>query len=128
MVHSLRFRLLVTVILIIIAALGLMTFFGLFATSRMFAQYQAQQGITLFRHFRDGLAQHYERAGTWDGVESRVESMGEITGEHVVLVDEQDRVVADSEGIMISLRACRSSSKPMIESVSGSTWSRLTPK
>ena len=41
MFHSLRFRLLVTVILIIVAALGLMTFFGLFATSQMFERYQA---------------------------------------------------------------------------------------
>jgi signal transduction histidine kinase len=100
MVHSLRFRLLVTVILIIVAALGLMTFFGLFATSQMFARYQEQQGVMWFRHFRESLAQHYERTGSWAGVQSRVESIGAITGEHVVLVDEQGQVVADSEGVM----------------------------
>ena len=100
MFHSLRFRLLVTVILIIVAALGLMTFFGLFATSQMFERYQEQQGVMWIRHFRESLSQHYDRTGSWTGVQSRVESIGEITGQHVVLVDEQGRVVADSEDMM----------------------------
>jgi signal transduction histidine kinase len=101
MVHSLRFRLLMTVILIIVAALGLMTFFGLFATSQMFARYQEQQGAIWLGHFRENLAQYYDDAGSWAGVQSRVESIGEITSQRVVLVDEQGRVVADSEGTMI---------------------------
>jgi signal transduction histidine kinase len=101
MVHSLRFRLLITVILIIVAALGLMTFFGLFATSQMFARYQEQQGAMWLSHFREGLAQHYDSTRSWAGVQPRVESIGEITGQRVVLVDEQGRIVADSEGAMI---------------------------
>jgi signal transduction histidine kinase len=105
MVHSLRFRLLMTVILIIVAALGLMTFFGLFATSQMFARYQEQQGAMWLTHFRESLAQHYDNAGSWAGVQSRVESIGEITGQRVVLVDERGRVVADSEETMIGQSA-----------------------
>ena len=104
MFHSLRFRLLVTVILIVVAALGLMTFFGLFVTSQMFTRYQEQQGVLWFRHFGESLAQHYDRAGSWTGVEPRVDSIGEITGKRVVLVDEEGRVVADSEGMMVGKR------------------------
>jgi len=99
--HTLRFRLIVTLILIVVAAVGIMAFFGTMVITRMFTRYEEHGGMMRHRRFEMLLAQHYAQNGNWFGVQSQVERMGQITGERVVLADEEGRIVADSAGELI---------------------------
>lgn len=99
--HTLRFRLIVTLILIVVAALGIVAFFGSMATTRMFARYEEYGGAMRHHRFEMTLAQHYAQNKSWADAQSQVERIGQITGERVVLADAEGRIVADSEGELV---------------------------
>ncbi len=99
--HTLRFRLIVTLILIVVAAVGIVAFFGTMATTRMFARYEEHGGAMRHRRFEMVLAQHYAQNNSWADAQSQVERMGQITGERVILADAEGWIVADSEGELI---------------------------
>lgn len=101
MFHSLRFRLLVVLILVIVAVIGSMAFFNTLATTRMFARYEEDRRIMRHQRFERFLGQHYAQNENWSGVQLVVERMGQITGERVVLADEKGRIVADSAGELV---------------------------
>jgi signal transduction histidine kinase len=99
--HTLRFRLIVTLILVVVAAVGIVAFFGAMVTTRTFTRYEEHGGVMRHRRFEMVLAQHYAQNGGWADVQSQVERMGQITGERVVLADEVGLIIADSEGELV---------------------------
>jgi signal transduction histidine kinase len=96
MFHSLRLRLLVVLVLVVVAAVGGMAFFNTLATTRMFTRYEEDRRITHHQRLERLLTQHYAQNENWSGVQSVVERMGQITGERVILADEEGQIVADS--------------------------------
>jgi len=103
MFHTLRFRLIVTLVLVVVAAVGIMAFFGTMITTRMFTRYEEHGGMVRHRRFEKLLTQHYAQNGSWSGVQFQVERMGQTTGERVVLADEEGQIVADSAGELVGL-------------------------
>ncbi len=101
MVHSLRFRLLVALILVVVAVVGTIALVGTQVTTRMVRDYEDRRGMMRDRRFQQFLVGHYGRHGGWSDVQPELERIGEITGERVVLADRGGRVVADSEGELI---------------------------
>jgi signal transduction histidine kinase len=101
MFHSLRFRLLVVLILVVVAAVGGMAFFNTLATTRMFTRYEEDRRTTRHQRLEGLLAQHYAQNENWSGVQPVVERMGQITGERVILADEEGQIVADSAGELV---------------------------
>jgi len=101
MFHTLRFRLLVVLILVVVAAVGGMAFFNTLATTRMFTRYEEDRRMTRHQRFEGLLTQHYAQNESWSGVQPVVERMGQITGERVILADEEGQIVADSEGKLV---------------------------
>jgi signal transduction histidine kinase len=101
MFHSLRFRLLVTLILVVVAAIGGMAFFNTLATTRMFTRYEEDRRTTRHQRFEGLLTQHYAQNESWSGVQPVVERMGQITGERVILADEEGQIIADSAGELV---------------------------
>ncbi len=101
MFHTLRFRLTVTLILVVVAAVGIVAFFGTMVTTRMFTRYEEHGGMMSHRRFETLLAQHYAQNESWAGVQPQVERMEQITGERIVLADEEGQIVADSAGEMV---------------------------
>jgi signal transduction histidine kinase len=99
--HTLRFRLIVTLVLIVVAAVGIVAFFGTVVTTRTFTRYEEHGGMMRHRRFEMVLTQHYAQNGSWADVQPQVERMGQITGERIVLADEEERIVADSAGELI---------------------------
>jgi signal transduction histidine kinase len=57
------------------------------------------------QRFETLLAQYYARNGSWSGVQPLVEQIGQVTGERVVLADEEGRIVADSAGELVGQTA-----------------------
>jgi signal transduction histidine kinase len=101
MFQSLRFRLLVVLILVVVAAVGGMAFFNTLATTRMFTRYEADRRMTRHQRFEGFLTQHYAQNENWSDVQPVVEWLGQITGERVILANEEGQIVADSAGDLI---------------------------
>jgi len=101
MFHSLRLRLLVVLILVVVAAVGGMAFFNTLATTRMFTRYEEDRRTTRHQRFEGLLAQHYAQNENWSDVQPVVERIGQITGERVILADEEGQIIADSRGELI---------------------------
>ena len=101
MFHTLRFRLLVTVILVVTVTVGIIALAGTQATTQMFTLYEEHQGLAGRRCFEMLLTQYFDYNGSWDGVQSEVERIQQTTGKRVVLVGEEGRAVADSAGELV---------------------------
>jgi signal transduction histidine kinase len=101
MFHSLRFRVLVSLILVIVVAVGVVAFLASRATTGEFQRYVERGGIMRYQRFEMFLARHYMRNRSWSGAQALVEQMGQITGERIILADEGGRIVADSANKLI---------------------------
>jgi len=99
--NSLRFRLLVALILVVVVAVGGIALISTRVTTRTFQDYEHHRGMMRDRRFEGFLAMYYVRRGDWAGVQSEVERIGQITGERVLLANGEGWIVADSEGELI---------------------------
>jgi signal transduction histidine kinase len=99
--HSLRFRVLVALILVIVVAVGMVSFLASRATSGEFQRYVERGGVMRHQRFEVFLAGYYTQNRSWSGVQPLVEQMGQITGERIVLADEGGQIVADSANKLV---------------------------
>ena len=103
--HSLRFRLILALALVVVAVAGGIAFAGAQVTSRIFEGDEHQQGMMRDARFHWFLGGYYARHGGWTNVQPEVERIGQITGGRVILVDVNGYVVADSDGELIGQQA-----------------------
>jgi len=101
MFHSLRFRVLVALILVIVVAVGIVAFLASRATTGEFQRYVERGGMIRHQRFEMFLAGHYTQNRSWSGVQPLVEQMGQITGERIVLADGEGQIVADSANKLV---------------------------
>ncbi len=101
MFHSLRFRVLVALILVIVVAVGMVAFFASRATTGEFQRYVERGGTMRHQRFEMYLAGHYMHNRSWSSVQPLVEQIGQITGERTVLADGEGQIVADSADELI---------------------------
>jgi len=101
MFHSLRFRVLVALIVVIVVAVGIVAFFASRATTGEFQRYVERGGVMRHQRFEGFLAGYYTQNQSWSGVQTLVEQMGQITGERIVLADDVGRIVADSANKLV---------------------------
>jgi len=101
MFHSLRFRVLVSLILVIVVAVGVVAFLASRATIGQFQRYVEHGGMMRHRRLEMFLAGYYNRTRSWSGAQTLVEQMGQITGERIVLADREGRIIADSANKLV---------------------------
>lgn len=98
MIHSLRFRLVVSFTLVILVVIGSVFFFINRATQaeiRQFVEYVAQMRAERMEIVLSG---YYLQRGDWEGIQPFVEQWGNLYGQRIILTDANGSVVADSEG------------------------------
>jgi signal transduction histidine kinase len=113
MFHSLRFRVLVALILVIAVAVGVVALFASRVTTGEFQRYVERGGMMRHQRFEMFLADHYMRTRSWSGVQPLVEQMGQITGERVVLADAGGQIVADSAEKLVGQTVARDWAEPV---------------
>ncbi len=113
MLHSLRLRLLLMMIIVIVIAVGTVALFASRTTTTEFQRYTEHGGMLRHRRFEAMLVMYYDQNQGWDGVQSLVEQMGQISGERIVLTDEKQRVVADSGQKLVGQVAGRNWASPV---------------
>ena len=95
--HSLRVRLLLAAILVIVSAVSVSALVAGRWTSGEFRRYVAHGGAMRQHRYAALLGNAYALHHTWDGIQAQVEQLGQMSGERVVLADAAGRIVADSE-------------------------------
>lgn len=101
MLHTLRFRLVATLILVVVAAVGVIAVVGTRITTTMFTKYEEHRGLAGHRCFALLLTQHYEQRGDWSDVQLEIEQIGQVAGRRVILADEEGVIVGDSAAELV---------------------------
>lgn len=98
MLHSLRVRLFLVMVLVVIASIVTVVFFVRRATVDEFQRFVASGGMIRERRLEGVLATYYARRESWEGVQPLLEHLAQLTGEEIVLADAKGHVIADSAG------------------------------
>ena len=100
MIHSLRARLLLAFVLVLGVALGGMSLFASSSTSTEFHGFMARRAQMGYQRFQVVLGSYYAENHGWSGVQPVLTQMADVTGDHILLANNQGTIVADSEGKM----------------------------
>jgi signal transduction histidine kinase len=99
-IHSVRWRLFLSFLLVIVVAVGVVAFFVSRTASNEVEQYETQTLNVRIGRVGALLARYYAERHDWAGVEPVVEQIGRLYSQRVVVVDQEGLVVADSHGMM----------------------------
>jgi len=99
--HSLRVRLLLAAVLVIVAAVSVSALVASRWTSGEFRRYVAHGGAMRQHRYAMLLGNAYAQHHGWEGIQAQVEQLGQMAGERVVLADEAGQIVADSEQALV---------------------------
>ena len=94
MIRSLRLRLLLMTVIVsgvAVAAVGLLSSR---VTSFEFQRFVGAGQETSLERLRDVLTEHYRQTGSWSGVQSVLDRIGQISGRQLILLDPQRRTIA----------------------------------
>ena len=101
MMHSLRSQLIAVFILVVLVGVGTIFFFVNRGIADEVQQYQAHQQQLHLTRIEHLVSQLFFEEGEWGEVQSLVENVGTLYGQQVVLTDNQEMVVADSQGELL---------------------------
>jgi signal transduction histidine kinase len=98
---SLRYKILVAMVLVVIAGVVITALYTTRSTTGAFQNYVAQGQAIRESHFSVILTDFYGNGQTWNGAQTLIAQMAGMTGERIVLTDANRVVVADSDGVLI---------------------------
>ncbi|MFZ1239039.1 MAG: ATP-binding protein [Anaerolineae bacterium] len=101
MLHSLRVRLLLAIILVVLIAISVTAIVARQRTTGEFQRYVESGGTSTNRRFAFVLARSFTVNQGWSDAQAEVDRLAQFTDERVVVTDQRDRVVADSERALI---------------------------
>jgi signal transduction histidine kinase len=99
--RSLRVRLLLAILLVVLIAVGVTALVGGGTTSGEFQRYVARGGAERYGRFASHLTMMYGMTRNWDDIQPEVERLGQISGQRVVIADSDGTIVSDSENSLI---------------------------
>ena len=94
MVRSLRLRLLLMTVIVSSVAVAAVGLLSSRVTSFEFQRFVGAGQETSLERFRDVLTEHYQQTGSWGGVQSVLERIGQISGRQLILLDAQHKTIA----------------------------------
>jgi len=100
MIHSIRWRLFLSFLLVIVVAVGVVAFFVSRTASGEVERYETRTSDVRIGRLGALLAAYYLEQHSWAGVEPLVDQIGRLYNERIVLVDPRGLVVADSHGMI----------------------------
>jgi signal transduction histidine kinase len=101
MLRSLRIRLLLATIFVVLIAIGVTAFVATRRTEGEFQRYVERRNPIDERRLGYVLATYYDQNHGWAGIETEVTRLSQITGQRVVLADAGGKVLADSDNKLI---------------------------
>lgn len=120
MIHKLQFRLLLAFLAVILAATGTVLFFVIRNTGDELQQFEERNNQIRSARMEYLLSVYYFITGGWNGLQDVVVEIGNSEGQHIVVTDASNTVVADSKGNLLGkLYTPASSSTPLFATVRG---------
>jgi signal transduction histidine kinase len=95
--HSLRYRLLLAFLLVVVVVAGTLVLLAVRATSSEFQRYVERGSVLRDRRLQGMLATYYEQNRNWLSVQPLIEQMAKMSGERIILADQTGLVIADSD-------------------------------
>jgi len=99
--RSLRVRLLLAQLFVVLVALGTIALLASRATQREFQHYLDRGSVQRMGRFETAFGAYYAEQGSWDGVQSLIEKLAQASGERLVLLGPTGTVVADSAKLLV---------------------------
>jgi signal transduction histidine kinase len=99
-IHSVRWRLFLSFLLVVVVAVGAVAVFVSRTTSGEVQRYETRTSDVRIRRVGALLAAYYIEEGSWTGIEPVIDQIGQLYNQRLVLVDQQGLVVTDSRGMM----------------------------
>ena len=99
--RSLRFRLLLATILVVMIAVSVTAFVASRRTTGEFRRYVERSSPLTDRRLGFFLGRTYSVSRSWDGIQREVEQLGQMSGQRVIVADANRKIVADSERKLI---------------------------
>jgi len=115
MFRSLRFRVLLTLMLVATVSLGVASFLASRGTITGFQRYVHDGSVMQHQRFAGLLIRHYVQSGSWARVQPLVEQLAQMSGERIVLADETGSVVADSDQMLVGQKIGQDWPAPPVE-------------
>lgn len=100
MLHSLRFRLLLTMSVVVLVAVGAVALFSSRSTTNEFERY-VQDGIVRNQRIISELLKEFKGDTSPESLQALVDKLAANSGERLVVADSQGKVVADSARQMV---------------------------
>ena len=97
MIHKLQFRLFIGFVIIIIVAIGTTSIFASITLRNEVQQYE--DDIRLRTEFI--LERYYKENSSWEGIQPLVEQIGALHGQRIIITDNLNNIVGDSENELI---------------------------
>ena len=96
MFYSLRWRLLLSFVLVIAVALGMASFFASRAASAEIERFQDRTETQRSERLNNMLVEQYTQSRGWQGVRRMLKDVGQLYSQRVVVINQGGLVVADS--------------------------------
>jgi signal transduction histidine kinase len=101
MLRSLRVRLLLATILVVLIAVGVTAFVATRRTEGEFQRYVERRSPVDEKRLGYFIAHYYEEHQGWAGVETEVARLAQFSGQRVVLADANGQILADSDNKLV---------------------------
>jgi signal transduction histidine kinase len=101
--HSFHFRLLLGFTLVIVVAIGTVSFFVSRSAKGEINQYRQKTEEIRAERIEQLLGNYYVEYGGWTFVQPVIEQIGTLYGQRIVLVDENNLIVADSSQVFMGM-------------------------
>jgi signal transduction histidine kinase len=101
MIHKLQFRLFMAFVIIVIVAIGTTSIFASITLRNEVKQYE--DDIRLIRILRTEyiLERYYKENSSWEGIQPLVEQIGALHGQRIIITDNLNNIVGDSDNELI---------------------------
>lgn len=97
MLRSLRVRLLLATILVVLISVGVTAFVATRRTEGEFQRYVERRPPVDERRLGYVIARYYDENDGWRGIDAEIARLAQLTGQRVVLADANSQVIADSD-------------------------------
>jgi signal transduction histidine kinase len=104
LIYSVRWQFLLSMISVILITVGMTGFLANKVATAEIARLQGEDNSNRTRRLSDLLTQDYLKHQSWVGAQNLLDLAGELYGSRLTLTNQEDRVVADSQGTALGLR------------------------
>jgi len=125
-IHSIRFRILLSFAIVILVTIGTVFFFINQATMAQIRQFGERIEQTGNSRIIMELSSYYHRYGTWEGIQPTVARWGDVQEKRIIITDADGVVVADSDEELLG-ESYESDTAGVLNVIQGPPWSMNTP-